>query len=123
VGGGATRADRNGDYRSLPPAAPLDGGWRPRVRAKLQKISRALNLSPDLIGSLLERVLGAQAERRGAKEMKPPIDGKKWRRDADRSGRGQWVRARASATSSCAFRDDCCSRRVSSRSPASGSTK
>jgi hypothetical protein len=48
-------------YRALPPAALLGLAAR-ELAGKLQTIEH-LNLSPDLIGSLLERVLGAQARK------------------------------------------------------------
>jgi regulator of protease activity HflC (stomatin/prohibitin superfamily) len=48
-------------YRSLPPATLLGLAAR-ELAGKLQKIEH-LNLSPDLLGSLLERVLGAQAKK------------------------------------------------------------
>jgi regulator of protease activity HflC (stomatin/prohibitin superfamily) len=48
-------------YRALPPAAMMGLAAR-ELAGKLQTIEH-LNLSPDLIGSLLERVLGAQARK------------------------------------------------------------
>jgi regulator of protease activity HflC (stomatin/prohibitin superfamily) len=48
-------------YRSLPPAALMGLAAR-ELAGKLQTIEH-LNLSPDLLGSLLERVLGAQARK------------------------------------------------------------
>lgn len=48
-------------YRELPPAALMGLAAR-ELAGKLQNIEH-LNLSPDLLGSLLERVLGAQARR------------------------------------------------------------
>lgn len=48
-------------YRDLPPAALMGLAAR-ELAGKLQTIEH-LNLSPDLLGSLLERVLGAQARR------------------------------------------------------------
>jgi regulator of protease activity HflC (stomatin/prohibitin superfamily) len=48
-------------YRELPPAALMGLAAR-ELAGKLQSIQH-LNLSPDLLGSLLERVLGAQARK------------------------------------------------------------
>ncbi|MCC7109459.1 MAG: band 7 protein [Deltaproteobacteria bacterium] len=48
-------------YRDLPPAALLGLAAR-ELAGKLQTIEH-LNLSPDMLGSLLERVLGAQARK------------------------------------------------------------
>ncbi|OGQ24432.1 MAG: band 7 protein [Deltaproteobacteria bacterium RBG_16_71_12] len=48
-------------YRTLPPAALMGLAAR-ELAGKLQSIEH-LNLSPDLLGSLLERVLGAQARK------------------------------------------------------------
>ncbi|MCC7072006.1 MAG: band 7 protein [Deltaproteobacteria bacterium] len=48
-------------YRDLPPAALMGLAAR-ELAGKLQTIEH-LNLSPDLLGSLLERVLGAQARK------------------------------------------------------------
>jgi regulator of protease activity HflC (stomatin/prohibitin superfamily) len=48
-------------YRDLPPATMMGLAAR-ELAGKLQSIEH-LNLSPDLLGSLLERVLGAQAKK------------------------------------------------------------
>jgi hypothetical protein len=57
---GAER-DRIAIYRDLPPAALLGLAAR-ELAGTLQSIEH-LNLSPDVLGSLLERVLGAQARK------------------------------------------------------------
>jgi len=54
-------------YRDLPPAALMGLAAR-ELAGKLQSIEH-LNLSPDLLGSLLERVLGAQARKLESEEM------------------------------------------------------
>jgi regulator of protease activity HflC (stomatin/prohibitin superfamily) len=53
--------DRMDIYRELPPAALMGLAAR-ELAGKLQSIQH-LNLSPDMLGSLLERVLGAQAKK------------------------------------------------------------
>jgi regulator of protease activity HflC (stomatin/prohibitin superfamily) len=53
--------DRMDIYRELPPAALMGLAAR-ELAGKLQSIQH-LNLSPDMLGSLLERVLGAQARK------------------------------------------------------------
>jgi regulator of protease activity HflC (stomatin/prohibitin superfamily) len=54
-----TERDRIAIYRELPPAAMM-GLAAHELAGKLQKIEH-LSLSPDMLGTLLERVLGAQA--------------------------------------------------------------
>lgn len=53
--------DRMDIYRELPPAALMGLAAR-ELAGKLQSIEH-LNLTPDLLGSLLQRVLGAQAKK------------------------------------------------------------
>jgi hypothetical protein len=48
-------------YRSLPPAALLGLAAR-ELAGKLQSIEH-LTVTPDMLGSLVERVLGAQARK------------------------------------------------------------
>jgi regulator of protease activity HflC (stomatin/prohibitin superfamily) len=54
-------SERMDIYRDLPPAALMGLAAR-ELAGKLQTIQH-LNLSPDMLGSLLERVLGAQARK------------------------------------------------------------
>ena len=101
-------------YRDLPPAALMGLAAR-ELAGKLQSIEH-LNLSPDLLGSLLERVLGAQARKLGGRQRR----GRQVTalRAAAARGRGL-ARERARRAARCATAR--CSRRASSSASRGGS--